>query len=149
MGEAAVTAVTTPTEAPAVEREVAFGMIRRGLPVLPLLVLVAGIGWGINGALSGAYGVGVVLLNFALAAALLSWAARISVTLLMAAALGGFVLRMGLVLVALTVARHQGWVNMLPLGLTLVITHVGLLAWETRHVSASLAFPGLRPEARR
>ena len=148
MGEAAVNA-TAPAETPAVEREVAFDMIRRGLPVLPLLVLVAGIGWGVNGALSGAYGVGVVLLNFALAAALLSWAARISVTLLMAAALGGFVLRMGLVLVALTVARHQGWVNMLPLGLTLVITHVGLLAWETRHVSAALAFPGLRPEARR
>ena len=146
MGRAAVTAVTsqTQTQAPAVEREVAFDMIRRGLPVLPLLVLVAGIGWGINGALSGAYGVGVVLLNFALAAALLSWAARISVTLLMAAALGGFVLRMGLVLVALVVA----WVDMLPLGLTLVITHVGLLAWETRHVSASLAFPGGKPEAR-
>src|SRR5439155_22547132 len=72
VGEAAVTAVTTPTQtqAPAVEREVAFDMIRRGLPVLPLLVLVAGIGWGVNGALSGAYGVGVVLLNFAPAAAL-------------------------------------------------------------------------------
>src|SRR5207245_4571609 len=78
VGRAAVTAVTTRTEAPAVGREVAFDMIRRGLPVLPLLVLAAGIGWGINGALSGAYGVGVVLLNFALAAALLSSAARIS-----------------------------------------------------------------------
>jgi hypothetical protein len=146
VGEAAVTAAAPAT--PAVEREVAFDMIRRGLPVLPLLVLAAGIGWGVHGALSGAYGVGVVLLNFALAAVLLSWAARISVTFLMATAVGGFVLRMALVLVALVVARHQGWVEMVPLGLTLVITHVGLLAWETRHVSASRAFPGLRPEAR-
>ena len=36
-----------------------------------------------------------------------------------------------------------------PLGLTLIVTHLGLLIWETRHVSASLAYPGLKPTAAR
>ena len=31
------------------------------------------------------------------------------------------------------------------LGVTLIVTHLGLLIWETRHVSASLAYPGLKP----
>ena len=36
-----------------------------------------------------------------------------------------------------------------PLAFTLVITHLGLLIWETRHVSASLAFPALKPRAQK
>jgi hypothetical protein len=32
------------------------------------------------------------------------------------------------------------------IGLTLVATHLGLLFWELRFISASLAFPGLKPE---
>src|SRR5439155_235035 len=27
----------------------------------------------------------------------------------------------------------------------IIVTHLGLLIWETRYVSASLAFPGLKP----
>ena len=31
------------------------------------------------------------------------------------------------------------------LGTTLVVTHLGLLFWEMRYVSLSLAHPGLKP----
>jgi hypothetical protein len=34
---------------------------------------------------------------------------------------------------------------MVPLALTILVTHLGLLAWETRYVSATLAYPGLKP----
>ena len=34
---------------------------------------------------------------------------------------------------------------MTALGLTIIVTHLGLLFWELRYVSASLAFPGLKP----
>ena len=37
------------------------------------------------------------------------------------------------------------WVEELPLGLALVAGHLGLLLWEARSVSASLAFPALKP----
>jgi len=41
--------------------------------------------------------------------------------------------------------KDAAWVELWPLGLTLIVTHLGLLLWETRYVSASLAFPGLKP----
>jgi hypothetical protein len=45
--------------------------------------------------------------------------------------------------------RDAGWVELVPLGLTLIVTHLGLLAWEARSVSASLAFPALKPRRTR
>ena len=130
---------------PAVEAQLAADMARRMLPVLPVVVLVAGLIWGVDGGLSAGFAVLLVLANLALSAVLLSRAARISLALLMGAALGGFVLRLVLLTAVVWAVKDQSWVEMVPLGLTLAITHVGLLIWETRHVSASLAFPALKP----
>ena len=139
------TEVFTADPGPAVEAQVAADMARRMLPVLPVLVLVAGLIWGADGAISAALAVVLVLGNLALSAALLGWAARISLALLMAAALGGFILRLVLLTAVVYAVKDQGWVDIVALGITLAVTHVGLLIWETRHVSASLAYPGLNP----
>lgn len=128
-----------------VERQVAFDMIRRGLPVLPIVVALALLARGPRGGLSATLAIAVVVVNLVVAAALLTWAAGVSLAFLMGAALGGFVVRMALVVVALAVARHQSFIDMTTFGLTIVVTHLGLLAWETRYVSLSLAFPGLKP----
>jgi hypothetical protein len=136
-----------PSAGPAVEQEIATDMIRRALPALPVLVVVAWLIWGSDGAWSSAYAIGLVLVNFLLAASLLTWAARISVAMLMGAALGGFVLRLGLITVAVLVVKDQSWVDLVPLGLTLIVTHLGLLIWETRHLSISLSYPGVKPPA--
>ncbi len=130
---------------PAVEAQVAADMARRMLPVLPILVLVAGLIWGVDGAISAALAVVLVLGNLALSAALLGWAARISLALLMAAALGGFILRLVLLTAVVYAVKDQGWVDIVALGITLIVTHLGLLVWETRHVSASLAYPAMKP----
>jgi hypothetical protein len=130
---------------PAVEAQVAADMAKRVLPVLPVLVLVAGLIWGPDGAASGAFAVVLVLANLALSAALLGWAARISLPLLMAAALGGFAIRLFLLTAVVYLVKDQSWVDITALGFTLIVTHLGLLIWETRHVSASLAYPGLKP----
>lgn len=130
---------------PAVERTVATDMIRRGLPALPVLVLVAGLVWGVDGAISAAFAIGLVVVNFLVSAALLARAASIGLSLLMAAALGGFVARLAFLTVAFLVVKDQAWMELVPFGLTLIVTHLGLLIWETRHVSVSLAFPGLKP----
>ena len=130
---------------PAVEREVAGDLIRRSVFVLPVLVALCALGWGIDGALSSAYACALVLANFALAAAILSSTARISFALLMAAALGGYVFRLGAISAAVLVVKDMAWVSLWPLCLTLLVAHIGLLAWETRFVAASLAFPGLKP----
>ncbi|HYE77132.1 MAG TPA: hypothetical protein VEI97_04015, partial [bacterium] len=73
---------------------------------------------------------------------------RRSLSLLMATALFGYVVRLGLVAGAVLLVRNQPWVELMPLGLTIIATHLGLLFWETNRVSASLAFPGLRPQVR-
>ena len=130
---------------PAVEAEVAMDMAKRSLPALPVVVLVAGLIWGPDGAASGAFAVALVLVNLALSAALLGWAARISLALLMAAALGGFALRLLLLTAVVWAVKDQAWVDITALGFTLIVTHLGLLIWETRHVSASLAYPALKP----
>lgn len=132
---------------PAPEPELVADMVRRTLPFAPILVALAALPWGVAGAASTAYGIAIVVVNFLLAAYMLATAARIGYALLMAAALVGYLLRLGLIFLAVFAVRDAGWVEPVPLGMTLVLTHLGLLLWELRYVSASLAFPGLKPGA--
>jgi hypothetical protein len=108
-------------------------------------VLLAGALRGVNGAWSASYALVLVLLNFVVAAVLLSVAARKSPAVLMGAALGGFLVRMGLLAAALYAVQDATWIDDLSLGATLLVTHIGLLIWETRYLSISLAFPALKP----
>lgn len=130
---------------PAVEREVAMGIVRHGLRALPVAVALGAIGWGLDGALSVTFAAALVLANFWVAATLLAWAARTSLSLLMGVSLFGFLLRLGAIVGAVMAVRDMDWVAPVPLGATLIIAHLGLLFWEARYVSASLAFPGLKP----
>ena len=90
------TSLLTADHGPAVEPQVAIDMARRVLPAVPVIVLVAGLIWGLDGAASAAFAVLLVLANLAASAYLLATAARISLPLLMVAALGGFVVRLAL-----------------------------------------------------
>jgi hypothetical protein len=85
--------------------------------------------------------------NLLLAAAGLSWAAKHSFNMIMLMALGGFAVRMGLLCAVLFAVRNVSWIDMTALGIAVLVTHLGLLFWELRYVSASLAFPGLKPTA--
>lgn len=139
------TSVEAPLPVPPVERQVVVDMVRRSLPVAPVLLIVAGLFWGLDGVASSAYGFGLAIANLVLSAALLGWAARRSLSLLMATALGGYLVRLALLTVAVMAVRHRPWVEIVPLGVTILVTHLGLLWWETRHLSMSLAFPALKP----
>ena len=132
---------------PAPEREIATDMVRRALPAAPVILLLAVAPWGVDGALSSAFAMAVVVVNFLLAAWVLAAASRISYGLLMGAALFGYLVRIALIGLAVWAVKDMSWVEPLPLGLTLIVTHLGLLLWELRYVSASLAFPGLKPGA--
>ncbi|MGH9165502.1 MAG: ATP synthase subunit I [Acidimicrobiales bacterium] len=139
--------VATPVEVPAVEQQVVADMVRRGLPLCALLVVASTVVWGASGAASAACAVALVIANFAASAALLGWSAKVSPQALMGAALGGFLLRLGVIAVVLSLLRHQSWVAWPPLAATLLASHLGLLIWELRHVSATLAYPGVRPRS--
>ena len=127
------------------ERDVAHDLVLRGLLASPLFLLVGLIGWGLPGLLSVAVALAVVLANFAFSAWLVTTGSHISLTFMMGAALFGYILRIGLVLLVFIAIRDTSWCRRLPFGFTLIVAHLGLLIWETRHISASLAFPGLKP----
>jgi hypothetical protein len=132
-------------EAPEVERELAFDMLKRGVWFAPVVLLLASLGWGMQGASSAAVAIALVAVNLVLAAAGLSWAAKVSLNAIMVVSLLGFAVRMGLVVGVLFAVRNAGWIDMTALGVSVIVTHLGLLFWELRYVSASLAFPGLKP----
>jgi hypothetical protein len=142
---AASPVIATRDLGPAPEPMLVRDMAKRALVGAPVLVLAATAVWGAEGAASAGYGIAVVVANLVLAAWMLSTAARISYGLLMGAALFGFALRLALVAAAVLPVQDAGWVEPLALGLTLVVTHLGLLFWELRYVSTSLAHPGLKP----
>jgi hypothetical protein len=134
-----------PTDVPEVEKALAFDMLKHGLWAAPAVIVVAGLLRGGDGAASAAVGVAIVLVNLVLSALALSWAAKISATALMAVAMGGFLVRMMLVTGVVLVVRDASWIDLPTLAVTILVTHLGLLFWELRYVSASLAFPGLKP----
>lgn len=130
---------------PEVEREIAFDMVKRGVWFAPAILVLATLIWGAQGASSAAVAIALVGVNLVLAALGLSWAAKVSLTAIMAMSLGGFAVRMGLVCAVLLSVRDASWINLTALGVTVLVTHLGLLFWELRYVSASLAFPGIKP----
>jgi hypothetical protein len=141
--------LVTRLDGPAPEAQVARDMVRRALPLIPLLLLVDALGWGVPGVCAGAYAIVIVLANLSLSAALLAYAARISLALVMAAAMFGFLVRLGLIFLAVLAVKDASWINLWALGLTLIVTHLGLLFWEMRYVSLSLAHPGVKPASRK
>lgn len=138
--------MTMRLEGPSPAAQVALDIVKRGVIIAPLLIVGGAAIWGTDGAASVAYGLGLILANFALAAALIAWSSRISLALVMGAVLFGFLIRLGLIFVAVWLVKDADWVNFVALGVTIIVSHLGLLFWEMRYVSASLAFPGLKPK---
>lgn len=137
--------LTTRLEGPAPAMEVALDLVKRSLWILPLAVVIGYAGWRGDGAWSAAYGLAIVAVNFFLAAWLLQVTGRISFALMAGGALFGFLLRLGLIMAAVLLVKDMSWVSLIPLGVTLIVSHLGLLFWELRYVSGSLAYPGLKP----
>jgi hypothetical protein len=134
-----------PLAGPAPEVGVSKDIVRRGLLVAPVLVAVCAVVWGGDGALSAAYGIALILVNFALAAAIVAGTARISLGLMMGGVLFGYLVRLGLILLAVLLVKDAAWISLPALGATIIVTHLGLLAWELKYVAISLAHPGLKP----
>lgn len=127
------------------EAEIVRDLTRRAMPAAPVLVAVAGLVAGVDGALSAMVGVALVLANLAAAAASLAWGARVNLAVLMGVALFGYLVRISLLFAGVLVLRDLPWVHLASLGCTIVVTHLGLLAWELKYVSATLAHPALKP----
>jgi hypothetical protein len=138
-------AMVTQLDGEPVEIQVSSDMVKRGLLVAPILIGICAVIWGADGAWSAAFAIGLVLVNFMLSAFLISYTARISLGLMMGATLFGYLIRLGLIMLAVLLVKDSGWISLPALGATIIVTHLGLLFWELKYVAISLAHPGLKP----
>ena len=98
-------AFTTRIDGPAPELDVSKDMSRRGIILAPAVIAVCAVIWGADGAWSSAYGVALVLVNFLLAAGLIAATARISLAAMLGGVLFGYLLRLGLIFLAVWLVR--------------------------------------------
>ncbi len=138
-------AMVTQLDGEPVELQVSIDMIKRGLVVAPVIIALCALVWGSSGAWSAAFAIALVLVNFLLSAVLISTTAKISLGLMMGATLFGYLVRLGLILLAVLLVKDAGWISRPALGATIIVTHLGLLLWELKYVAISLAHPGLKP----
>ncbi|MFM8858028.1 MAG: ATP synthase subunit I [Actinomycetota bacterium] len=137
--------IVTRIEGDSPEVQVSLDILKRSFLVAPIIVAVCAVFAGLDGVFSAAYGIFLVVVNFLLAAGLIASTARISLGLMMGAVLFGYLMRLGLIFLAVILVRDASWISLTALGLTIIVTHLGLLVWEMRYVAASLAYPGLKP----
>ncbi len=145
MSNDAAAPMVTRLDGEPVEVRVSLDMVKRGLIVAPAIIAICALIWGSAGAWSAAFAIGVVLVNFALSAALISYTAKISLGLMMGATLFGYLIRLGLIMVAVLLVKDASWISLPALGATIIVTHLGLLVWELKYVAISLAHSGLKP----
>lgn len=136
---------TTADPGPAPEVKISLDLIKRGLMVAPVLVAICGFIWKMDGVWSSIYAIALVLVNFALAAGTIALTSRISLGVMMGAVLFGYLIRLGLLFLAVYLVKDASWISLPALGATIIVTHLGLLVWEMKYVAISLAHPGLKP----
>jgi hypothetical protein len=117
-------------------------MIRRALPFAPPAAAVAfgaaalvsdmDAGW------SAAIAVGIVFANFIGHGWSLAWAARISPVVLYAVALGGFIVRLGIIVGIIVGLQRLPWFSLEWFLAALVPTTLALLALEMKLLSGRL-----------
>ncbi len=145
MSAEAKPAIVTQLDGEPVEIKVSGDMIKRGLVVAPVIIGICALIWGGAGAASAAFAIALVLVNFALSAWLIATTAKISLGMMMGATLFGYLIRLGLIVLAVLLVRDASWISLPALGATIIVTHLGLLVWELKYLAITLAHPGLKP----
>ncbi len=129
-----------------IEMEIARDLAKHAVYLAPLALITGFVAARGAGALGAFVALVVVAGNFLASAAMLGWAARISAGALTATALGGFIVRLGVITVVGIGVKQLDAVHFSTFCIVLVVAHLGLLFLELRHVSLTLAYPGLKPE---
>jgi predicted Na+-dependent transporter len=127
--------VTADTRSVPVESILARHTVARSIYVAPVLIAIFWLARGWDGAWSAALGVGIVVVNFLLAGAILSISAKISLAVYHAAALFGFFLRLGLMVLTVLLIAQFLPIDRMAFGISAVVAYLVLLAWEAVAVS--------------
>jgi ATP synthase protein I len=111
-------------------------MVRRALgPAFLAFGVAVAVGWAVAGAAaawSAGIGIAIVAGNFAAHGLSLAWASTISVGAVMAVALGGFAIRLGVIVAALFALSTLSWFSPVAFALSVVPATLLLLGYEAR-----------------
>ena len=118
-----------------VEQVLALHTVKRAIYVAPVLALIMGLTRGVDGAIAALIAVAIIAVNFLLSGALMSRSARISLSFYHAAALFGFFLRLGFIMVSMYAVSRLAEIDETALGISVVVAYLTLLTWEAVAVS--------------
>jgi len=118
-----------PDERP-IETIIGTNIAKRGIFVGPVLALVFGLLQGWQGAVAALVGVAIVLGNFVFGGYILSKAARVSMNMYHAAALFGFLIRLGLITVSMVIIANVTNLDRMAMGISVIASYLVLLSWE-------------------
>jgi len=117
-------------------------LVRRAAPfAVPAALIAFGIGWfagGADVAWSAFLGVAVVALNFVAHGLSMSWAARISPTMLFAVGLGGYFIRLVMVLLIMVGLNTLAWFSPVAFLVAVVPATILLLGYEMKVLSGRM-----------
>lgn len=116
------------------EVAIAKNIALRGVLIAPVVLAFGGLFAGWAGLWSVAYGLALVVCNFLMGAAIINWSAKISKEVMFGAVMVGFVARLAVITVAVLLIGDAGWFEAVPFSVALILSHFGLLIWETRRL---------------
>jgi hypothetical protein len=114
------------------EHELVRRLLPFSLPAFAVAALLGALLGGAGAAWSAGIGVAAVAVNFIGFAYSVAWAARIDPTVLMAVGLGGCVVRLATLTVALLLLDRLGWFSPLAFAAAFVPTTIALLVVEMK-----------------
>jgi ATP synthase I chain len=120
------------------EREIVRRILPLSVPAVALASVVGGLLGGADAAASAAIAVVVVFANFVFFAVSLDHGARISLTVLYAVALGGFMVRLIVFVALLLLLQQLPWFNVAAFVATFVACTVVLLSVEIKMISGRM-----------
>ena len=118
-----------PDERP-IESIIGKSIAKRGIFVAPVLAVIFGILQGWQGVVAALIGVAIVIGNFLLGGYIMARSARVSMSLYHAAALFGFLIRLGLITASMLIIANVTDLDRMALGISVVVSYLVLLSWE-------------------
>jgi hypothetical protein len=110
-------------------------MVRKAIvPGIVATLAAFGVGaaaGGLGVGVSAALGIALAVSNFAAAGSSLAWAAGVSLTAIQVVALGGFVVRLGVILGLMFALNTLSWFSPVAFGLAVVPGTLALLVYES------------------
>lgn len=120
------------------ERELIRRIVPFAFPAAAVAFVIGSLADGSDAGWSAAIGIAIVTANFVAQGVSLSWAAAISPILLLAVGLGGFVIRLGIIVAIIALLDQTSWFSVVAFIAAAAPATIALLGAELKLVSGRM-----------